>query len=375
MKNRINKYFFHEFIRYFAVVLFASVSIIWTIQAVNFLDLVTEDGHAFRIYIEYSLLTITKVATKLIPLSFLFATILTILKFEKENELIILWTTGLNKIRVVNLIFRISLLVMFFQLVMSTTITPETLNHSRSLIKSSELQFVPSLLKERQFNDTVQGLTIFVGKKNDDGTYKNIFIRDEGKLVTQIAVGGSSTILSKSGYVLQDEKILVLLNGIIQKMDKDGSINIIRFEETTINLSGLTTKTISEAKVQETSTAKLIACIAGRNLFTHNCGENEKTLKESKIELNKRFGMPFFLPLIALICCFLLSSRHEKKMSGIYKYIYGLIGFAILVGSEVIVRYSGISGMHTLIYYLLPICLMPLIYLFLIRTFKYENIK
>ena len=69
MKNRINKYFFHEFIRYFAVVLFASVSIIWTIQAVNFLDLVTEDGHAFRIYIVYSLLTITKVATKLITVA------------------------------------------------------------------------------------------------------------------------------------------------------------------------------------------------------------------------------------------------------------------------------------------------------------------
>ena len=56
MKNRIYKYFFHEFIGYFAIVLFASIAVIWTIQAVNFLDLVTDDGHAFTIYLFYSIL-------------------------------------------------------------------------------------------------------------------------------------------------------------------------------------------------------------------------------------------------------------------------------------------------------------------------------
>jgi len=50
MNNRVYKYFFSEFSRYFFIVLFALVAIMWTIQAVNFLDLVTEDGHAFGIY-------------------------------------------------------------------------------------------------------------------------------------------------------------------------------------------------------------------------------------------------------------------------------------------------------------------------------------
>ena len=88
MKNRINKYFFHEFIRYFSVVLFALTAIIWTIQAVNFLDLVTEDGHAFRIYFYYSLLTLSKILTKLVPICFLIASVLTIIKMDKDNELI-----------------------------------------------------------------------------------------------------------------------------------------------------------------------------------------------------------------------------------------------------------------------------------------------
>ena len=139
MKNTINKYFFHELLRYFTITLFVLAIIVWTIQAVNFLDLVTEDGHAFTTYFTYSLLTLSKVFTKLIPFCFLVATILTILKFEKDNELIILWTSGLNKIHIVNLMFRISVLIMLLQWIMAGIINPETLNYSRSVLKDSEL--------------------------------------------------------------------------------------------------------------------------------------------------------------------------------------------------------------------------------------------
>ena len=51
--------------------------------------------------------------------------------------------------------------------------------------------------------------------------------------------------------------------------------------------------------------------------------------------------MPIFVPLIALISCFLLSSRRDKKNFGLYKYLYFIIGFVIIVYSEITVRYSG----------------------------------
>ena len=218
MKNTIYKYFFYEFINYFVVILFALVAVIWTIQAVNFLDLITDDGHAIGVYLLYSLLTVPKIITKLIPFAFLSASILTILKLEKENELVILWTSGLNKIHVVNLIFRISILIMALQFLMSIFITPNVLNISRNIIKDSKLQFIPSLLKEKKFNDTVEGLTVFVDEKNTDGTYENIFIRDDGNILTQVS-SGSSTIFAKIGYISVDEKNLILLDGNIQKIE------------------------------------------------------------------------------------------------------------------------------------------------------------
>ena len=99
------------------------------------------------------------------------------------------------------------------------------------------------------------------------------------------------------------------------------------------------------------------------------------TLMNIKIEINKRIGMPFYIPLIALISSFLLTSRRDKKIYQYNKYIYFFIGFLILALAEMIVRYSGLSFNHTLVYYLIPIIMCPLIYLALIRTFKYENLS
>jgi len=373
MNKTIYKYLFYEFSRYFAATLFALAAIVWTVQAVNYLDLITEDGHAFTIYFSYSFLTLSKVLTKLIPFCSLIATVFTILKLEKDNELIILWTSGLNKINVVNHLMRVAVLVMLLQLIFTTAINPQLLNLSRSLLKNSELKFVSSMFKEKKFNDTVEGLTIFVDEKNEDNIYKNIFIRDDSSVLSSVGTV-SSTIFAKVGYMSDDEKFLILIDGNIQKLNPDGDINIVKFKRTTFSLSGMNTKSISMPKMQETSTLDMLKCIRGINVNMHNCNQTKRSLMDIKIELNKRFGTPFFIPVIALICCFLLGSRKDKKIYSYSKYIYPFIGIVILAAAEVLVRYSGLSWRHTIIYYIGPIVMTLIFYFILLKKFKYENL-
>ena len=143
-----------------------------------------------------------------------------------------------------------------------------------------------------------------------------------------------------------------------------------------LNFSNLSTKSIIKPKIQETSTLKILYCIGNTNSRdTHNCSQSKKSLMDIKIEFNKRFGMPIFIPLISLICSFLLSSRRDKKIYSYNKYIYFFICFVILALAEVLVRYSGISWNYTASYYLLPLLLIPLLYFSLIRKFKYENLS
>ena len=105
-----------------------------------------------------------------------------------------------------------------------------------------------------------------------------------------------------------------------------------------------------------------------------NCPKDKSKI-DALAEINRRFGMPLYIPCIALLCSFLLVSRNESKRKNLHKYFYFALAFIILIVAEILVRYSGKSITYTYIYYLLPILSVPLLYLSLIKKFYYENLR
>ena len=147
LKNKIYSYFLKEILKSFFTILFAFSVIAWTVRSVNFLDLIVDDGHSLITYLHFSLLNITNVITKFIPLAFLLALNFSLIKFERQNELVILWMSGIKKIKLVNLLFVFSLLIVLFQLIFSVFITPYTLNKSRALVRDSTVSSFDILIK------------------------------------------------------------------------------------------------------------------------------------------------------------------------------------------------------------------------------------
>ena len=53
----------------------------------------------------------------------------------------------------------------------------------KSFIRMSNIDFFPSLIKERKFIDTLSNLTIYVDEQSDDKKqFKNILIKDQKKV-------------------------------------------------------------------------------------------------------------------------------------------------------------------------------------------------
>ena len=381
LSNKIYKHFFTELSRYFFLVLFTFSIIVWAVQAVNFLDLIVEDGHGVTVYLNYSLLNIPKILTKFVPLSFLIALFLTILRFEGESEFLILWTSGLNKMKIVNFFFKVSILVTILQLLFSSLINPKFLNQSRSLIKSSNLDYVSTMIKSQQFNDTIDGLTIYVEEKKPNGVLKNIFIRDDGSVLKSLENSKDSnnvTIYAKEGIIEEglQGNYLSLRNGTIQKENDKNEIVSINFIKTNMQMEGLKTKSIIMPKIQETSSKILIECMTSKskNIKILNCPKTDAKI-DTLAELNRRFGMPLYIPAISLILSFLLISRNESKRKNLYKYFYFGLSFLILIVAEILVRYSGISFFYSYLYYFIPIISVPFFYYLLFKQFYNENLS
>jgi len=164
----------------FSLITLLSVgTIIWVFQAVNYLDLMIEDGRDFLIYLNYTLLNFPKILTNLIPFVIFFSISYVISKYEENNELIIMWNIGINKIRLVNFFLKFSLIILIMQLFLTTFVVPTFQDISRQLIRNSELTFGENLFKPKKFNDTIKNLTIYIDSKDKNNFLRNVYIKKQ----------------------------------------------------------------------------------------------------------------------------------------------------------------------------------------------------
>ena len=373
MKNKIYSYFLSEFLSIFIVILLTLAFIAWVVQAVNYLEFVTEDGHSFSVYFLYSLLSLPKITAKLLPFVYFVSLFTILLNFEKNNELIIYWCAGINKITFTNQIIKISIIFTIFQILFSSFLVPYSQDKARSFLRSSDIDMFASLIKEKKFIDTVEKLTFFVEEINQEGEMKNIFLKDDS---------AKKSIFAKKGIILKKNKsnFLILVDGIIHS-EKNNTINALNFKKTEINLSKFKTKSTTFPKIQEKNTLALLNCYKYfENKFDKFLTEHTEvetcnpTMQEIREEINKRFGTPVYILLLTVMLSFVIGFSKDNANYKFKIYTTFFITFVFLVISEISIRYSGASSFKSLLYFLAPIILSLLIYLVLIKTYKHERV-
>ena len=368
LQNKIYQNFLIEIFKTFLMILFGLSIIALTVRAVSFLDLIVENGYPASTYFKFSILNLFGIIPKFIPLSFLIALTIFILKHIQDSEFIILWTSGVKKIHIVNLFFFSSILVVLFYLLLSTLITPIALNQSRQLVSNDKLNSLLPTIKNQRFSDTFKGFTFFVEKKINN-EIENVFLYDKGNNIRNLSSNSSetktTTIVAKNGFI--DKKKLVLFNGQVISSKKNSSDEILKFEQLNIDLINLTTTTIKNPKIQETSTLKLISCLSLKPHNNNFCNEGFK--KEILPTLNRRIIIPFYIPILSLISALLLIKSKKFYFNKIIVFSYS---FSILLFTELAVRYTGINNILMMVFIIIPFTLLAIIYFFLIYKFSKE---
>ena len=194
-------------------------------------------------------------------------------------------------------------------------------------------------------------------------------MHDKGNNLKNLSSNISETkeivVVAENGII--EDKKLFLFNGQIISQKKKWGEWIISFEQLNIDLGNLTTTTIKKPKIQETSTIKLFDCLSSNSNLDKDCDQNFK--KEIIPTLNRRIITPFYIPILSLICSLLLikSQRFFLNNFSIFSY-----SFALLLFTELGVRYTGIYNFIMIFFMIIPIILLVIIYSFLNFKFKRE---
>ncbi len=366
MEKIIFRKFFYDLLSFFLITSFSLSLITWIIQSVNYLDLISNDGHGFKVYFSFILLNFPKIFSKIIIFSYFISIFYIIQKYQSTNEILIFWTNGISKIKLVNFIIKISIVFTIIQFSIAYFVIPKLQDYSRDFIRTSNIDLFTSLITEKKFIDTVKDFTIFVEEIDEEGNMKDIFLKDSvDKNNTQI-------ISAKSGKMIEEgaNKYLNLNFGQILDITKNdfGDSKVIKFNSTKFNLSNFRTKSTTFPKIQEINSNILISCMnnflfgSKENYFLpiFHCSESS-SIKSAKELFNRSIKQIYIITLGVLASLLIYTDIKNPKYSK-YRIAIFFSGIACLILSELNSEFLDMSIVNNLIIILLPLMIFIFIY-------------
>jgi len=383
MKKIIFRKIALDCLNFFLVSLFSVGMIIWVLQAVNFLDIMIEDGHGIFVYLNYTLLNIPKIVSKIFPFVLFFSFYYILLKYENNNELVIFWNYGIHKKKFINFFLCISLVFLILQMILTTFAAPMAQDKARSYIRNSDIDLFESIIKPKKFIDTAKDLTIFVNEKTANGVLKHIFLKDN------LPDGAFQITFAKRGKFIKrgNRKILQLFDGKTINNNNNG-LSGFEFSKTDFDISKFNSKSTSSTKTQENSTLALINCsVILKNLYNTNINANAdlsfkaneslsfnncriNNTKNIISELYKRIIQPFYIPILILIALLLILKSKDEHDFKSYKFKIFLLGVFIIIFSEISQTFISSNLFINNVIVLLPFIIFIYIYIYTLGKLK-----
>jgi len=361
---------------FFSISLLSSSVVIWVFQAVNFLDIMIEDGRDYLVYINYSLLNFPKILSKLFPFVLFFSLFYTTVKYEQNNELMIFWNFGVNKIEVINFFLKFSLFLLIIQIILTTLIVPKSQEIARSFLRDSKVNFLGNFIKPQKFNDTIKGVTIYSERKDAENNLYNIYLKREFNL------SDFQVTYAKRGVFkdINNTPVLVLFNGETISL-KNNEITNFSFLKSDFILKSLESNTTTYTKTQEISTLNLLRCLMGLyeiKYFINSSKKNKikncdmQNISNIFKEMYKRAIIPFYVPILTIIPFALILTAKENSNYFRFKIFTFLTGLTIVIFSETTIRFIAKNFSTNFIIIIIPLFIFTLIYFLFLYNFKFS---
>lgn len=376
--------FFNKIVKdlllYFSISLIIVSLILWVFQLTNYIDLIINDGKNIYEYFSYSLLRLPKIVSEIYIFTFFFSLIFIISKYEDSNQLIILWTSGISKISLVNFFLKISSIILIIHIALNLFLVPLSEKSARNIARDNQSININNLLLPKKFNDQIKNYTFYFEEKLKDSTLLNVYIK-------QIIDNQETKITyAKKGFLSKSNNttVLKLIDGE-NFVFKDDKVNRLKFSVSKATLTNLTSQKATYPKMSEIQTLNLIKCILKLNNI--NTYQEDKefdeinrctkgNIKNIYIEFYDRFFFTLFVIPLTIITGFLILFSKLDKNYNLFKLTAFLCGLLILILSIIVNRYITDNLFLNIIVYSIPVISAIIIYLIFLFTLNHvENKK
>ena len=205
---QFDRYLFAQMLRMAFAVSVTLIGIMWLFQTIRILELVINRGAPLTDFMVMSVTVIPLWLTVAMPIGTFIGVIWVFHRSLADRELLVAQASGRSAHQLARAPLALGLLVTGFLIFNSVVLLPFSFGIYKQIQFKLRNAIPTVMLQDNVFIDVVDGMTMLIGKKYDDGLAENVFIhdeRDDGSIVTLTASAGR--FVEKDGQpavILQD---------------------------------------------------------------------------------------------------------------------------------------------------------------------------
>jgi lipopolysaccharide export system permease protein len=327
--TRIDRYVFRQLLLALIAVSGGLVALIWLTQSLRFVELVVNRGLTFRVFLQLTSLLIPSFVAVILPITTFVVVQFVYQRLAGDRELTVLRAAGLSPFALARPALALCAVSMATCFVLNLYIVPQTLTAFREFQFEIRNRIVAFLLQEGVFTPVSDDLTVYVRKRDQDGTLHGILVDDARQ------PNSHATILAERGRLVETGGVprVLLMSGSRQELDRQtGRLDVLTFAENTIDLA-------QSGKGEETRLRDPTEMSLSELLNPAPGALAERDIGKAVVEAHKRLATPLTavsFPLIGLVAVLTGAFRRHGGLLrplGAVLTITALLALGLAVGN------------------------------------------
>ncbi|MEL6998804.1 MAG: LPS export ABC transporter permease LptF [Pseudomonadota bacterium] len=303
--RKLDRYVFRQILGPFLFFVLVFTGVIWLTQSLRVIDTVVNNGQSARVFLEFTALLLPMVLSIVLPVAVFAAVLFAINRLFTDSEIVVMLAAGLSGTSLTRAVVTFSIIVMAMMYVVTLYLMPTAQAEMRDRIFQIRGDVAAALLREGEFLEPTQGVTIYLREAGAAGEMFGVFVQDERDPEQTVTYTAKRALLVRTG----GETRMVMFDGVAQSAERGviDNLSILRFEQLAYDLSSVGSEARARArKPSEMYVTRLLT-------ITEEEGR-PRPLGDYRAEAHEALSAPLYviaLPLIAV--AFILSAGMRRQ--------------------------------------------------------------
>ncbi|MCO5730759.1 LPS export ABC transporter permease LptF [Rhizobium sp. SSA_523] len=314
----LEAYIFRRAFQMFLVTLLPVLTIIWTIQVLGRINLVTDTGQSIGSFATLATFILPTIIPVVLPFAVVIGVTQTLNAMNNDSELAVIDAAGASRLTIYRPMLLLAVLMAAFSFLVTNFVEPASRVKAREMVAEAYADLLSSVIEEKTFRSVEDGLYVQISERHSGRILTGIF------LVDYRDPNWDLIYYAREGSIAEDGKTLTMRDGEVHRKSPDGRISIVKFLSYAFDLSSMTEST-GEAPVY--SSDRSLA-------FLLNPDPTDKTFLFSpgsfRSELHRRLS-DWMLPIVfTLISLVIIGGARSSRRARLHPMVAALaLSFAL----------------------------------------------